>query len=73
MSNRYECPYAVRKPQLDFLLCKLLMKDGVNYFNVREGVTAMCAHQRHCNCTKRVENTEGAQSCYQYHSEQKSD
>ena len=73
MANRYECPNAVRKPQLEFLLCKLLMKDGESYSNVKDSVNAMCAYQRHCNCTKRVENTEEAQSCYRYHSEQQSD
>lgn len=70
MAKRWQCPFAVRKPHYEFLICAKFMKKGVTYNTPKEGVTAYCGHQRPCNCTHRFENTDEAQECYRYHSEQ---
>nr|DAP33643.1 MAG TPA: hypothetical protein [Caudoviricetes sp.] len=65
MRNRFDCPNAVRT-KIDVLMCKLRMVDGQPYNTASEIVTAMCGHQKQCNCTNRVENSEGAEECYRY-------
>lgn len=62
------CPYAVRN-NLPFLMCKLLMKEGVDYAKADSGGKAFCAYQHFCPRTKRNENTENARKCYEYHSQ----
>lgn len=65
MRNHFDCPNAVRT-KLDVLICKLRMVDGKTYNDASEIVTAICGHQKHCNCTRRVESSEGAAECYRY-------
>lgn len=60
----YRCPFADRKPCAGFLLCRDLYQDGVNY-NVRENaMTVICAFQKQCMKTGRMENTDSARECY---------
>lgn len=66
--NKWECPFAYRTTHFEYLLCKQLMVTERSYIEPRDCVTAMCAHQRHCNCTHRVENTEKAKECFRYQS-----
>lgn len=59
----YHCPFAERKSCAGFLLCRWLYKDGVNY-NIRENaMTVICAHQKQCMVTGRMENSEEAKTC----------
>lgn len=59
----FHCPYAERKPCAGFLLCRNLYKDGVNY-NIRENaMNVICAHQKQCMATGRMENSEEAKNC----------
>lgn len=59
----YHCPFAERKSCAGFLLCRGLYKDGVNY-NIRENaMTVICAHQKQCMVTGRMENSEEAKTC----------
>lgn len=59
----YHCPFAERKSCAGFLLCRNLYKDGVNY-NIRENaMTVICAHQKQCMMTGRMENTDEAKNC----------
>lgn len=63
----YRCPYAERKPCAGFLLCKLLYQKDVSY-NVRENaMTVICAHQKQCGVTGRMENTDEARNCRMTH------
>ena len=60
----YHCPYAERKPCAGFLLCRALYRDGVNY-NVRaNAMSVICAFQKQCTRTGRMENTDSAKDCY---------
>lgn len=59
----YHCPFAERKPCAGFLLCRNLYQDGVNY-NIRENaMTVICAHQKQCMMTGRMENSDEAKTC----------
>lgn len=59
----YHCPFAERRPCAGFLLCRNLYKDGVNY-NVRNNaMNVICAHQKQCMATGRMENTDEARNC----------
>lgn len=60
----YHCPYAERKPCAGFLLCRDLYQEGVNY-NVRaNAMNVICAFQKQCMKTGRMENTDSARECY---------
>nr|DAF90887.1 MAG TPA: hypothetical protein [Siphoviridae sp. ctnMR5] len=69
--SKWQCPYAIRNNAVEFLLCKIMQKENVNYFDPKNAITACCAYQFHCNCSNRVENTEGAKECYRYQTQQK--
>lgn len=59
----YHCPFAERRSCAGFLLCRNLYKDGVNY-NIRENaMTVICAHQKQCMMTGRMENSDEAKNC----------
>ncbi len=59
----YHCPHSERKSCAGFLLCRKLYKDGVNY-NIRENaMNVICAHQKQCMMTGRMENTDEAKKC----------
>ena len=59
----YHCPFAERKSCAGFLLCRKLYKEGVNY-NIRQNaMTVICAHQKQCMKTGRMENSEEAKTC----------
>lgn len=60
----YKCPFAERKSCAGFLLCRDMYQDGVNY-NIRENaMNAICAFQKQCMKTGRMENTDSARDCY---------
>ena len=60
----YHCPFAERKPCAGFLLCRDMYQDGVNY-NIRENAMGViCAFQKQCMRTGRMENTDSARDCY---------
>lgn len=60
----YKCPFAERKPCAGFLLCRDLYQEGVNY-NVRaNAMNVICAFQKQCMKTGRMENTDSARECY---------
>lgn len=63
----WHCPYAVRQNSVDFLICKLQMKDGANYSTPAEAAKAFCACQHICPVSRRAENTESARKCCEYH------
>ena len=61
----YKCPFSERKPCAGFLLCRDLYQEGVNY-NVRaNAMNVICAFQKQCMKTGRMENTDSARECYQ--------
>lgn len=60
----YHCPFAERKPCAGFLLCRDMYEEGVNY-NVRaNAMNVICAFQKQCTRTGRMENTDSARDCY---------
>ena len=59
----YHCPHAERKACAGFLLCRLLYKDGINYGIRENAMTVICAHQKQCMGTGRMENSEDAKNC----------
>ncbi|MBR5312761.1 MAG: hypothetical protein IKU40_07760 [Clostridia bacterium] len=60
----YHCPFAERKAVAGFLLCRDLYKEDVNY-NVRENAMGViCAFQKQCMKTGKMENTDAAKECY---------
>ena len=59
----FHCPYAERKPCAGFLLCRKLYQDGVNYGIRQNAMNVICAHQKQCMMTGRMENTEEAKRC----------
>lgn len=65
----YKCPYAVKDVANKFLMCKTLMKDGVDYTVKENALRCFCAYQRYCKCVSGVINSEGAKSCYEFHSQ----
>lgn len=65
MACNYKCPNSHRTKHHRFLLCKHLMKDGVNYQDIDNACDVMCAHQHFCPTTKQTENTPQAKECYQ--------
>lgn len=60
----YRCPFADRRACAGFLLCKDLYKDGVDYNNRTNAMTVICAFQKQCMVTGRMENTDSAKECY---------
>lgn len=69
MVKHWRCPYAV-PTRFDVLMCSLLVDPNEIYDTKQKVVQAFCAHQKQCNCTHRVENSEGAQECYSYRAAQ---
>lgn len=62
----YHCPFAERKPCAGFLLCRDMYEEGVNY-NVRaNAMNVICAFQKQCMRTGRMENTDSARDCYEW-------
>ena len=60
----YHCPFAERKPCAGFLLCRDMYEEGVNY-NIRaNAMGVICAFQKQCMKTGRMENTDSARDCY---------
>ena len=67
----YHCPFAERKAVAGFLLCRDLYKEDVNY-NVRENAMGViCAFQKQCMKTGKMENTDAAKECYRMRTEAK--
>lgn len=65
---QFVCPYAVRRRQYKFLMCRKQMEDGIDYNNTANALNAFCAHQRTCKCNNAVINSEGARECYKVQS-----
>lgn len=62
----YKCPFAERKPCAGFLLCRDMYEEGVNY-NIRaNAMNVICAFQKQCMRTGRMENTDSARDCYEW-------
>lgn len=59
----YRCPHAERKACAGFLLCRLLYKDGINYGIRENAMTVICAHQKQCMGTGKMENSDEAKTC----------
>ena len=67
----YHCPFAERKAVAGFLLCRDLFREDVNY-NVRENAMGViCAFQKQCMKTGRMENTDAARECFKIRSEKR--
>lgn len=67
----YHCPFSERKPCAGFLLCRDIFKEGVNY-NIRDNaMNVICAFQKQCMKTGRMENTDSAKECYRMHMQAK--
>lgn len=66
--HTYICPYSKRLKQYQFLMCKKLMKDSINYGIKDNAKNCICAYQYHCPKTGRMENSDSAKNCYEYHS-----
>lgn len=64
----YHCPFAERKPCAGFLLCKNMYKSGVNYNDRKNAMSVICAFQKQCVRTGRMENTDTAKACYEMRS-----
>lgn len=60
----YHCPFAERKACAGFLLCRDMYKEGVNYNARANAMTVICAFQKQCMVTGRMENTDTAKDCY---------
>lgn len=63
----YHCPFAERKPCAGFLLCRNMFKSGVNYNERKNAMNVICAFQKQCMRTGRMENTDSAKACYEMH------
>ena len=61
----YHCPYADRRACAGFLLCKALYREGINYNDRKNAMTVICAHQKQCMRTGRMENSDEAKKCYE--------
>ena len=49
-------------------MCKDLMRGKKDYTKKETALMAMCAFQAKCACSGRMENTDGAEKCYQFRS-----
>lgn len=65
---KYICPFQVRTDTHPFLMCKDLMRGKKDYTKKETALMAMCAFQAKCACSGRMENTDGAEKCYQFRS-----
>ena len=65
MNCKFKCPYATRAISINGLLCKDLMKDGVDYNKRENTYNCICIYQQFCFRTQQMENTEMAERCYQ--------
>lgn len=69
----FRCPFADRRKCANFILCKSLEKDEVNYNDRKNALTVICLCQAQCSRTGRMENSEGARECYAKMREQSAD
>lgn len=60
----YHCPMADRRKCANFILCKGIEKEGVDYNDRKNALTVICACQKQCMRTGQMENTPDAQRCY---------
>lgn len=68
----FNCPYAEKRKNQNFLICKFLQKKKkLNYDVLSNASQVVCAYQRYCNCEKGIINSEGAEQCYQRHNSKK--
>lgn len=65
MCKTYKCPMAVKMAQHNFIMCKRLMKDGVNYGIAENAKSCICGYQRKCPETNTMINTLLAKNCYE--------
>lgn len=64
----YNCPYAIRLKSIgNVLLCKKIMKQGVDYNLQNNASTVFCCCQRFCRDLRKNVNSDGAKKCYEYH------
>lgn len=62
----WNCPFAKHNAMFhNAIMCSKEMKPNVDYNNKDNFFTIYCPHQRQCNCTKGVINTEKAKKCYE--------
>lgn len=60
----YVCPYSYKEKNNQILLCKKLMKDGINYAKLDNATNALCGEQFYCPILKENINTKEAEQCY---------
>lgn len=60
---QYNCPNQHRQRGMQFLMCKALMQDGVDYTNQDNALKAFCGFQYYCRITGQCENTPEAARC----------
>lgn len=59
-----KCPMRCQDERhFKFLLCRFLMKEGVDYTKLENALTAVCRHQFRCPKTGKQENSEEAKKC----------
>lgn len=63
--NAWVCPYALKKPQFQFLICKAQMTENIDYNVASNATRAFCGCQRRCSCTRGVVNTDLAKKCFE--------
>ena len=61
----YHCPMSDRRKCANFILCKGLEKDGVDYNDRKNALMVICACQKQCMRTGQMENTPDAKLCYE--------
>lgn len=66
----YICPFATRMVQHRYIMCKALMKEGVNYADIMNASKVFCPYQYYCRMTGRTENTDRGQDCYSRRAEE---
>ena len=67
----WNCPYAAPKKCINnSLVCRKIMKQGIDYNLPQNCYSVFCACQRYCKTEKRVVNSDEAKKCYEYHSQQ---
>ena len=63
---KWKCPYAINNQNFNnAIMCSKEQKEGVDYNDKKNFFEIFCPHQRICNCSKKVINTEQAKKCYE--------
>lgn len=64
IKKNYVCPNVVRRNDVNFIMCSVLMKKPMEQYKTQKDCEkALCGHQYFCNRVNRWENTEQAKKC----------